>query len=418
MELAVTDKDKELKTVVVPDRLFNIATDEEILDGDSSDIYFRRSIAGLKEKGFDSDVAVEFTVSSPLDTWLNFSGLDEVISVLRGRNVDVYAIPEGTVLNPRDSSGLPVPFIRIEGKYSEFGELETAMLGFISQSTGVSSESSKVRIAAEDKPFFSFGIRRVHPGLAPMIDRAAFIGGADGVSGILGARIIGTEPLGTMPHSLSLLAGDEEAWAISMASTPKGQKKVLLIDTFMDEKFAAIKAADMFPDVDYLRLDTPGSRRGNFPALVREVRWELDLRGHRNVKLMVSGGLNADTVRQLREAGAEAFGVGTSISSARPFDFAMDIVSIKGKAATKRGKLSGKKNTFRCDSCGRSAVTAAGTKSLKCECGKEMQGLMNQYLVHGKEVKKYESPSEIKKRSLSEISKFASIYDSAAREQQ
>lgn len=411
MELSIADTKKELDAVVAQERMFNIATDEEILDGEASDVYFRRSIAGLMQKGFDSEVSAEFTVSSPLDTWLDFSGLDEVISALRGRNVTVYAIPEGTILIPRDSVGTPVPFMRIEGKYSEFGEMETSIIGFISQATGISTEAARVRIAAADKPFFSFGIRRMHPGISPMVDRAAYVGGADGVSGILGARLIGTEPLGTMPHSISLLAGDEEAWAISMSSSPKGQKKVLLIDTFMDEKFAAIKAAEMFPNADYIRLDTPGSRRGNFPALVREIRWELDIRGHEGIRIMVSGGLNSHTVKELREAGADAFGVGTSISSASPFDFAMDIVEIKGNPLTKRGKLSGKKGVFRCGSCGRVAVTLASTKAKTCECGHKMDPMMKKYIEHGKESKEYEKPNVIRGRSLEEISKYSPIYE-------
>lgn len=396
------------------EKLFNIASEEEILSGDASDVYFQRSIAGIKQRGVDYDVVAEFTVSGPLDTWLNFSGLDEVVNALEGRNVNLYAIPEGTVLTPRDSHGLPVPILRIEGKYSEFGEMETAILGFICQSTGISTEASKVRISAGELPFFSFGIRRMHPAISPMIDRAVYIGGADGVSGILGAKIIGLEPLGTMPHALSLLAGDDEAWAISQMNIPEGQKKVLLIDTFMDEKFAAMKAADMFPDIDYLRLDTPGSRRGNFPALLREVRWELDLRGHSSVKLMVTGGLNAQTVLQLREAGADAFGVGTSLSSAKPFDFAMDIVSIKGKPITKRGKLSGVKNVFRCDSCGRIAVTPASLRNRTCECGKKMKGLLRKFLDEGKKAGTYDKPSEIRQRSLKEIHKFATLFDTEA----
>ena len=393
------------------ERMFNIATDEDILGGDASDVYFQRSISGIKKKGFDYDVSAEFTVSGPLNTWLNFSGLDEVVNALEGRNVDLYAIPEGTVMNPRDSDGIPVPFLRIEGKYSEFGEMETAILGFICQSTGISTEASKVRIAAGDLPFFSFGIRRMHPAISPMIDRAAFIGGADGVSGILGAKIVGLEPLGTMPHALSLLAGDDEAWAISQMNIPKGHKTVLLIDTYMDEKFAAMKAADMFPNVDYLRLDTPGSRRGNFPALLREVRWELDLRGHSKVKLMVTGGLNAESVSQLKEAGADAFGVGTSISSARPFDFAMDIVSVRGAPLTKRGKFSGTKNVFRCPSCGRIEVKPSKTTRKTCSCGKRMEPMLKKFIEAGKEAGNYEHPKEIRERSVKEISKFGTMFN-------
>ncbi|MGC8609177.1 MAG: nicotinate phosphoribosyltransferase, partial [Thermoplasmata archaeon] len=297
---------------------FNVATEDEIADGMASDVYFERTINALKNECKNKKVSMEATVSGPLDTWINFTGLDEVIKLLEGLPVDVYAIPEGTILNPRDFNGLPVPFLRIDGNYCSFGKYETAILGMICQSSGISTKSSKIRIAAGNLPFFSFGIRRMHPSISPMIDRAAFIGGADGVSGILGAKLIGEKPIGTMPHALSLLLGDEEAWKVTLENTPEDQKSVLLIDTFMDEKFSAIKVGEMFKNVDYVRLDTPSSRRGNFEALIREVRWELNLRGYENIKIMVSGGLNEESVKSLRLAGADAFGVGTSISSAKP----------------------------------------------------------------------------------------------------
>ncbi len=382
---------------------FNIATESEIRAGLASDVYFERTISALGEECRDTRVSMEATVSGPLDTWINFTGMDEVLNLLEGLPVDVYSIPEGTILNPRDSRGIPVPFIRIDGNYCDFGKYETSVLGMICQSSGISTKASKVRIAAGDLPLFSFGIRRMHPAISPMIDRAAYIGGADGVSGILGARVIGTEPVGTMPHALSLLLGDERAWKVTIENTPNGQKSVLLIDTFMDEKFSAIKVGEMFKNADYIRLDTPSSRRGNFEALVREVRWELDLRGYKNIKIMVSGGLNEDSVRSLREAGAEAFGVGTSISSAKPFDFAMDIVSVNGKPFTKRGKLSGKKNVLRCEKCRKIEVVPDGITGKTCECGGRMVNLMQKYMQDGKLLRKYEEPEDIRKRSLSEI---------------
>lgn len=384
-------------------RLFNIATEEEIKAGLASDVYFERSIQGIESLDVDDHSSADITVSGPLDTWLTFSGLDEILKLFAGIDVDIYAIPEGTILSPRDSNGYPIPFIRIKGKYRDYGKFETSLLGFICHSSGVSTYSSKIRIVAGSLPFFSFGIRRMHPGISPMVDRAAYIGGADGVSGILGAKILGLVPVGTMPHSLSLLLGDDLAWKVSVQQTPKGQKKVLLIDTFMDEKFAAMKAGEDFPDVDYVRLDTHSSRRGNFPALVREVRWELDLRGHKNIKIMVSGGLNIKSVKQLKEAGAESFGVGTSISSAKPFDFAMDIIAIRGEPLTKRGKLSGEKNVLRCEKCRRVEVTPVGIEEKECPCGHRMKNILKKFMQNGELIEPYEEPKTIRERTLGEL---------------
>ena len=99
-------------------RKFNVATDEEISTCQASDVYFEKSISSIEKISGSENVVSEVTVSGPRDTWINFSGLDEVINLLQGKNVDLYAIPEGTVLNPRDPRGTPVPFVWIEGNYS------------------------------------------------------------------------------------------------------------------------------------------------------------------------------------------------------------------------------------------------------------------------------------------------------------
>ena len=379
---------------------FNTASDQEILDGEASDVYFERSIKSMEKDAGDDQVTMEVTTSGNGQPWVVFCGLDEVITLLSERNVTLNAIPEGTVIGPRDCRGVPVPFLSIRGKYEDIGRLETAILGFICQATGIATASSRIRIAAGDLPYYSFGIRRMHPAISPMIDRASFIGGADGVSGILGARIIGKDPVGTMPHAISLLLGDRKAWKL-VSSIPG--RKVMLIDTFQDEKFAAVEAASLVKGLDYVRLDTHSTRRGNFPAIVREVRWELDIRGYRNVKIMVSGGLDEASVRELRSAGAEAFGVGTSVSSAKVVDFSLDIVEINGSPITKRGKFSASKKVFRCLSCLKVLVTNGRNNPEKCECGGIYQSIMKTYLTNGVVTDRIETPDEIRTRALSQL---------------
>ncbi len=393
------------KTSAEKDRQLGLssATYEEIMAGQASDVYFERSLNAASRVKHDANIVAEVTLSGPLDPWVNFTGLNEVLGILTGKKVDVYAIPEGTIISPRDMAGNPVPVIRIEGNYDDFGEFETSILGFICQSTGISTYSSRIRDVLGETPFFSFGIRRMHPAISPMIDRAAYIGGADGVSGILGGKLIDQKPVGTMPHALSLIFGDDKAWEMTVkAAGPKGVKTVL-IDTYMDEKFAAIKAATMFPDLNFIRLDTPSSRRGNFANIVREVRWELDLRGYSNVKIMVSGGLKLENLAELKAAGAEAFGIGTSIASAHPYDFAMDIVELNGTPLTKRGKHSGKKNLLRCNKCmGILSVPSTKTNTI-CKCGGKMENILIRMLEKGKLQKPYESPGSLRARTLKEL---------------
>ncbi len=142
-----------------------------------------------------------------------------------------------------------------------------------------------------------------------------------------------------MPHSLMIVFGDQaEAWRAYDEVMGPGVPRIALVDTYYDEKTEAVMAAETLGEaLDGVRLDTPGSRRGDFPKIVEEVRWELDLRGFQHVKIFVSGGLNEETVGELSAAGADAFGVGTYVSGAPTVDFALDIVEVEGRPAAKRG---------------------------------------------------------------------------------
>ncbi len=387
---------------------FNTATEEEILSGENADIYFKRALSILKNNDIPKNVTAEFTVSSFIQPWINFSGLDEVIKLMEGRADDIYAIPEGSVLPYRDMNGTPVPFLTLKGSYEKMGLFETSVLGFICQSSGISTAATGVSLAAGDSPFFSFGIRRMHPAISPMIDRAAFIGGAAGVSGIKGAELLGQKPIGTMPHALSLLLGDERAWKAIEESTDKQESVSVLIDTFEDEKFAAIRAAETLDKLDFIRLDTPASRRGNFANIVREVRWELDLRGYNNVKIMVSGGLTPEEIICLKKAGADAFGVGTSIASGKTVDFSMDIVELDGKPLTKKGKFSGYKVPKRCDQCHKVLVLPGNSSTEQCECGGKLVTLTRKYISDGKPVLQSDAV-DARKRAVQEL-RFIDAY--------
>ena len=383
---------------------FIMANDSDIMSGIVTDVYFEKTIKYLKQLSKNPYVTMEVTTQSSAYDYINFTGLNDVITLLESHNVNVQAIPEGTLIRPRDRYGVPVPFLRISGKYLDFAELETPLLGFLCQASGISSYSSLIKKTLGDIPFISFGIRRMHPAISAMIDRSSYIGGASGVSGIFSSRTLGIEPSGTMPHALSLILGDHEAWK---AQYENSNFRVFLIDTYMDEKFAALKAAEEFPDIDFIRLDTPSSRRGNFPNLIREIRWELDIRGHKNIKIMVSGGIKLEDIPELIHAGVKSFGIGTSISSAKPVDFGMDIVNIDGNDITKRGKFSGIKNVYRCRECNEVIVSYSNEVPV-CTCGGRMENLLILYLDDGK-TKKVEDIKTIRKRSLEEIDKIMEL---------
>ncbi|MEO0258186.1 MAG: nicotinate phosphoribosyltransferase [candidate division WOR-3 bacterium] len=392
-------------------RDFHTALDSEIKQGLTTDIYFKRTVEILKRKGIKKKVLAEFTVGSfPSGyPWAVYAGLDYVIKLLEGLPVNLYSLPEGTIFTNVDSKGVPVPVLAIEGEYHVFAEMETPALGFICQASGIATKSARIKKAAGDSVVLSFGVRRMHPAISPFIDRNAFIGGCDGVSSVLGAEVIGKRPTGTMPHALILVMGEEEAWKAYDEIIPEDIPRIALIDTFGDEKFESLKAAETIRDLIGVRLDTPSSRRGNFSKIVREVRWELDLRGFSHVKIFVSGGIDEDDIPALKEAGAYGFGVGTSISNAPTIDYAMDIVEIEGKAITKKGKFSGRKKVFRCPKCLNLRVIPGANETLnRCDlCGVEMEPFMNLYLENGKRTCDLPDAAQIRSFVLSQLEKFS-----------
>jgi len=134
----------------------------------------------------------------------------------------------------------------------------------------------------------------MHPAISTLIDRNAFVGGADGVSVVRSAEYLGEAPQGTMPHALVLVFGDTvEAMRAFDAAVDPSVPRVCLVDTLQDEKFEALRVAEALKErLSAVRLDTPASRRGNFRRILQEVRWELDLRGFGRVRLIASGGLS------------------------------------------------------------------------------------------------------------------------------
>ncbi|MDK2782461.1 MAG: nicotinate phosphoribosyltransferase [Thermococcaceae archaeon] len=382
---------------------FYIAHEDDIKSGKTTDVYFIRTKKVLEEKGIHKKVFADITTTSLPKGWKwgVLAGVEEVAKLLEGHPVNVYSMPEGTIFHPYE------PVMQIEGYYEEFGIFETALLGMLSQASGIATAALRVKMAAKFKPVYSFGIRHMHPAIAPMIDRSAFIGGCDGVSGVLGAEMIGEKPVGTMPHALIITVGDQvKAWKYFDEVMPEEVPRVALVDTFCDEKMEALMAAEALGEkLAAVRLDTPSSRRGNFKRIVEEVRWELDLRGYKHVKIFLSGGLNEESIKELADI-ADAFGVGGSIASAKPIDFSLDIVEVEGKPLTKRGKLSGRKQIYRCEN-GHYHRVPAEKKLEKCPvCGAKVEPLLKPLIENGEIVAELPKAREIREYVLEQAKKF------------
>lgn len=329
---------KNLKDVksfnVEPDRPFFSATHDEIKAGLTTDIYFIKTMEILRHMGISGKevVAEIFPRKAGI-----ICGVEEVLNLLRDKNVEIYSLTEGESFEPKDT------VMRIKGPYEEFGIYETVLLGMLAHSSAWATASRQCREAAQDKTFICFGARHVHPSVAPVMERAAIIGGADNASCILAAKLLGREPSGTIPHAAILVAGD----TISVAKTydeimPPESPRIILVDTFRDEAEEAVTLAEaMGRALEGVRLDTPSERGGVTPELVYEIRMRLDQKGYNYVKIFVSGGLTPERIKELAEAGADAFGVGSYISGASPIDMTLDLKVVGGLPVAKRGRIPG-----------------------------------------------------------------------------
>lgn len=381
--------------------MFHIAKEEEIKGGKVTDIYFARTVQVLRAKGRNPRARAEIILKGFPSGWQwgIFAGLDEALHLLEGIPVDVEAMQEGSWFHTLQ------PVMAIEGHYLDYAIYETALLGILCQASGVATKTARCKKAAGGKSIISFGARRMHPAIAPMIDRSAFIGGCDAVSVIASAEAIGETPMGTMPHSLILMMGDvaQAAKAFHEVIDPQ-VKRVVLVDTFCDEKAESLKVAEALgKDLYGVRLDTPSSRRGDIYKILQEVRWELDYRGYGHVKLFVSGGLDEEEIRRLRDI-VHSFGVGTSISNAPVLDFGMDIVEIDGRPVAKRGKMSGRKQVWRCPSCRKTEVLPSHLAPNPCSCGERFLPLLRPMLQKGKSVVEAPTPQQIRSSVLAELS--------------
>lgn len=319
---------------VKKDRVLFSANHEEIISGATTDVYFVKTHEILKAlKKENTQVVAEIFPRRPGV----FCGLPEVLNLLKDTNVEVWSLPEGEKFDCKEV------LIRLKGSYGDFGIYETAILGILASSCGWATAAREVKEAAGDTQALVFGARHVHPSVAPVMERSALIGGVDGASCILGAKLLGQDPKGTVPHAIFLIVGDtvEVAQAYDQIMPPDAIRLVL-VDTFKDEVEETLRVAEALGEkLQGIRLDTPSERGGVTPELVKEVRARLDMAGYNHVQIFVSGGVDPERIKILKAAGADSFGVGSYISGAGAIDMTMDLKEIDGKPVAKRGRIPG-----------------------------------------------------------------------------
>ncbi|MCX8095029.1 MAG: nicotinate phosphoribosyltransferase [Caldisericia bacterium] len=370
-------------------KIFRVPTEEEIKQGLCTDAYFVRTEEVLKGLNDETEVTMELMTKKFPDKNYTFgvlAGLYEVAKLLEGLPVDVDAMEEGDFFFPEE------PVLNISGKYIDFVRYETSILGFICSYSGIASKAIRVRIAAKNKTVLSFGTRRQHPFLAPTIEYATYIAGFDGVSNVIGAKYLGKEAVGTMPHALILVLGDnKKAFKSFDEIVDKKIPRICLIDT------SGSPITELEDALEVLGKNLKGVRidSGNLKAIGKEIRWYLNLKGRNDVLIYFSGGLDEYSIVELNDVG-DGFGVGTKIADADVIDFALKIIEVNGNPRAKVGNYPGKKQVLRNEKF-EDIVTLYGNKK---EGFKE---LLKPLIRNGKLVREIPEPDKVRKRVLENL---------------
>lgn len=319
---------------------FLINSEKDILSGLSTDAYFLRTEEILDGLKHFPNVTMELHTKSFPSNDYGFgivAGLWEIVKLLEGFPVDIYMVPEGSVFFPGE------PVMYISGNYRNFLRYETAIIGFVSSMSAIATKAARIKIAAGEKPVFSFGTRRVHPAIAPAVEYASYIGGVDGVSNVSGAKRLSIKAIGTMPHALILVMSEPiEAFIAFDKFVDPSVPRIALVDTYGYPLKETLEAVKVLKNRLYgIRIDTK-----DFIHIVDIIRWELSRIGYPNIKITLSGGLDEYTVEQYRNI-IDSFGVGTKLAAARVFDFALKIVEVNGYPKAKVSNYPGQKRIYR-----------------------------------------------------------------------
>jgi nicotinate phosphoribosyltransferase len=343
----------------LPPSVFRLPVDK-IREGYYTDAYFNFSKRLLEEEGRHPSVTMQvFQKEQSV-----LGGIDEAIAVLKqcagsftagvfDRGWDaltVHALHEGDEISPHET------VMTVEGDYSLFAHLETVYLGTLSRRTLIMRNVREVVDAARGKPILYFPARHDHWLVQTGDGWAAHVAGAIGVSTDAQASWWGGRGVGTVPHGLiAAYDGDTVAAARRFAERfAEEMNVVVLVDFENDSVRTALEVADALGERLWgVRLDTSDKLvdRSLWPAmgyfkptgvnaeLVRRVRAALDQAGHERVKIVASGGFDAERIREFEalDAPVDSYGVGSSLVRGAN-DFTADVVRVGGRDCAKVGR--------------------------------------------------------------------------------
>lgn len=334
----------------LPPEIFDLPV-EKMREGYYTDVYFNQARETLLRDGRHPRVVMQVFQKQRAV----LGGMDEAIAVLKLCSADwdaltVHALYDGDEISPWET------VMTIEGDYTLFAHLETVYLGVLARRTLVSTNTRRVVEAARGKPILFFPARHDHHRVQTGDGYAAHVAGAIGVSTDAQASWWGGRGIGTVPHALiSAYGGNTVLAATKFAeSAPEDLNVVVLVDFENDSVRTSLEVARALgPRLWGVRLDTSRTLvdralwhemgdfdpRGVNERLVRKVRDALDENGFERVRIVVSGGFDAERIAEFEDKGVpvDSYGVGSSLIRGDN-DFTADIVLADGQPAAKVGR--------------------------------------------------------------------------------
>jgi nicotinate phosphoribosyltransferase len=305
---------------------------------------------------------------------------------------DVFAVPEGTILY----AGQPV--MNVHAPLIEAQLPETYVLSAVTFESLIATKAALITHAAGGREVIEFGTRRAHtPEAGVLAARAAYIGGCAGTSNVLAGRLYGVPVMGTAAHSWVMSFASEEE-AFRGLQSLLGDRTVHLIDTY-DPLEGARTAARIGKPLWGVRIDG-----GDFVEISRHVRRILDDAGLTDAKIMASGDLDENRIRDIINAGApiDSFGVGTELATsadAPSMGTVYKLVEIQRggairyavKNAEDKSTIPGAKQLFRCED--------HDVLALAHECVEDSKALLRPVMIGGRLVEPLPSVAEIRDRA-------------------
>ena len=230
---------------------------------------------------------------------------------------DIYAVPEGTVVFPRE------PLIKVIAPIMEAQLIETAILNIINHQSLIATKAARVCYAAKGDSILEFGLRRAQgPDAGIYGARAAMIGGCVGTSNVLCGQLFDVPVRGTHAHSWVMSFPDEYT-AFKTYAEMYPDACYLLVDTYDTIKTGIPNAIRVFSEkrnagyklINYgIRLDS-----GDLAYLSKKARQMLDNAGFHDAVISASNDLDEYVIESLKAQGAmiTTWGVGTHLITSK-----------------------------------------------------------------------------------------------------